>query len=222
MCGVVIIQEWGYTKMKANGKNTLSPYNGSASLTREQFLFYEMRITARLLDQGLDEEEVVKQIMEDNLFQYPTEKSLRRNAKGCIRRLKSMGDADLIKAIASQPTDVSKQICLYAMMKQSRLVFDFMMTVVAEKYRVQDFTFGKKELNVFFARLQEQDDVVASWSHSTVEKIKSVLKKVLVETEYLDNIKAETLNPVLLCTVLENAIRCNNDEMILPAFCCFS
>ena len=31
-----------------------SPYN--AAITREQFLFYEMRTTAKLLDEGLSDE----------------------------------------------------------------------------------------------------------------------------------------------------------------------
>ena len=208
--------------MGAKANSIPSPYNGSGSLTREQFLFYEMRITAKLLNDGLSDEEVIGQIVEENLFQYPTEKSLKTIAKGCVRRLNSMNDVDLVNAIANQPAPVSKQICLYAMMKQSRLVWDFMLTVVAEKYRTKDFSFGKKDLNIFFMRLQEQDDAVASWSSATIEKIKSVLKKVLVENEYLDNAKSEKLNPVLLSSTLENAIRSNNDEIVLPAFNSFS
>ena len=34
-------------------QNIDSPYRGSASLTREQFLFYEVRTTAKLLQEGL-------------------------------------------------------------------------------------------------------------------------------------------------------------------------
>ena len=207
--------------MRAKANSISSPYSGSGSLTREQFLFYEMRTTAKLINDGLSDEEVISQIVEENLFQYPTEKSLKTIAKGCVRRLKSMNDSDLIKAIANQPVSVSKQICLYAMIKQSRLVWDFMLTVIAEKYRTKDFSFGKKDLNIFFMRLQEQDDGVASWSSATIERIKMVLKKVLVENEYLDNTKSEKLNPVLLSFTLENAIRNNNDEIVLPAFNCF-
>lgn len=66
-----------------------------------------------------------------------------------------MHDDTLIAAIAEQPQDVAKQVCLYAMMKQHRLVQDFMLTVIGEKYRLRDFTFSKMELNVFFLRLQE-------------------------------------------------------------------
>ena len=77
-----------------------SPY--SAVITREHFLFYEMRTTAKLLSEGYSEEETASKIVEDNLFQYPTEKTVRRMALSCIRRLKAMEDASLITAIANQ------------------------------------------------------------------------------------------------------------------------
>ena len=87
-----------------------SPYKGNASLTREQFLFYEMRITAKLKYEGLDEESIVARITEENLFQYPTERMVRRIAQTCIHRLNALNSDYLISAIAFDPSDVSKQI----------------------------------------------------------------------------------------------------------------
>lgn len=126
----------------------LSPY--SAAFTREQFLFYEMRTTARLVCEGLAGEDVVDRVAMENLFQYPTERSVRKMAHCCVRRLAALGDESLVRELAVQPAEVAKQICLYAMMKQYRVVWDFMITVVGEKYRLQDVSFGKRDLNVFF------------------------------------------------------------------------
>ena len=196
-----------------------SPYN--AAITREQFLFYEVRTTAKLLCEGLSADEVAERIVSDNLFQYPTEKSVRKMALACLRRLDALGDEALVQAIATQPSDVSKQICLYAMMKQYRLVWDFMVSVIGEKYRLRDTSFGKIDLNVFFMRLQEQDDYVATWSDSTITKLKQVLQKTLVDNEYIESTEGEQLNPVLLSPILENAIRRNNDDAALIAFNCF-
>lgn len=199
-----------------------SSYPYIASLTREPFLFFEMRTTAKLMVGGLSDEEIIEKICGQNLFQYPTEKSITRMAKACIKRLHALEDDTLISAIASQSTDVAKQICLYALMKQSRLVWEFMLTVIGEKYRLRDTSFGKIDLNTFFMRLQEQDDTVASWSDSTIAKLKQIIARVLVETEYLDNLKADHLNPVWLHPVLENAIKSNGNTVVLPAFNCFS
>ena len=195
-----------------------SPYN--AAITREQFLFYEVRTTAKLRNEGHSDEEVVDRIVKEILFQYPTEKSVKKMALACLRRLDALQDETLVRAIAEQPSDVSKQICLYAMMKQYRLVWDFMITVVGQKYRNLDTSFSKIDLNTYIMRLQEQDDWVATWSDSTVTKVKQVLAKILVENEYLDSVTADHLNPVLIASVLENAIRSAGDDVALAAFNC--
>ena len=197
-----------------------SPY--SAVLTREQFLFYETRTVARLLTEGVEPAEVVGRVVRENLFQYPTEKSIRGMAGVCVKRLQAMEEADLIRAIANSPSETAKQICLYAMMRQYRLVWDFMITVIGSKYRLLDNSFGKIDLNSFFMHLQEQDDWVATWSEATIARIKQVLTRILVETEYLDDLKADHLNPVLIEPILENAIRAAGLEIALPAFNCLS
>lgn len=199
-----------------------SPYSGSGSLTREQFLFHETRIVAKLLvDEELADEEIIKRILDENLFQFPTEKSVKKVVNGCLRRLRCLGDDSLIKTIAHSSTENAKQACLYAMMKQYRLVWEYMITVIGAKYREQDFSYGRIDLNVFFMRIQEQDDDVAGWSDATIDKIKQVLNKVLIENEYIDGPRATKLNPVMICTEVENAIRANGDEVVLPAFNCF-
>lgn len=198
-----------------------SPYKGSGQLTRQQFLFFEMRSTAKLMDSGLNDEEVLDQIIRENLYQYPTEKTIRQIALGCIARLHALDDRTLISAIANQDIDTAKQLCLYAMMKQYRLVWDFMITVIGAKYRQQDFSFSRRDINEFFLQLQEQDDLVASWSEGTVKKIGSVLMRILIENEYIENNRSTKLNPVLLSRVLENAIRSCGEDVALSAFNCF-
>jgi hypothetical protein len=192
----------------------------SASLTREQFLFHEMRITAKLLNDGLTEAETINKIITDNLFQYPTERQIKNIARACIKRFKSLDDKVLVSAVATQSSEVAKQICLYSMMKYYRLIWDFMITVIGTKFKQQDLSFSKIDVNTFFMRLQEQDDGVSTWSESTVKKVKQVLVRILVENNYLDNAKSDHLNPIMIHTILENSIRNNNDNAALSAFNC--
>ena len=204
--------------MKALG----SPYKGSGALTREQFLFYEMRTTARLLVEGLETQAVYDHIVSDNLFQYPTEREIRSITMSCIKRLKGLNNEALIQMVAESPAEEAKQCCLYAMMKQYRLIWDFMITVIGEKYRQQDFNFCRRDINVFFMRLQEQDDLVAGWSEGTVKKIVSVISRILMENNYIDDAKSERLNPVLISRFLEDAIKENGDDIALAAFNCLT
>lgn len=206
---------------KRNIYTDISQNTYKASITREQFLFFETRETVKLVLIGLSDAEVIDKICEENLFQYPTEKSVRRMAALCLARLHAMNDETLIEAMATLPADEAKQICLYAMMKHSRLIRDFMVTVAGNKFRQQDLSFSKTDLNAFFMYLQEQNSTAASWSDSTVTRIKQVIMNVLVVNGYLDSSKATRLNPVLLGKVLESAIRANGDLAMLVAFNCF-
>lgn len=196
-----------------------SDYNGG--LTREQFLFYEIRTVASLLVQGMDREEIITKICEENLFQFPTERMIKSIAKTCFQRIDALDSETLVYLLATASTDVAKQINLYAMMKYNRIVWDFMTTVIGEKYRTQEFEFDRKDLNLFFFQLQEQDDNVASWSDATITKIKQVLTKCLVECDYLDSNRSKQLNIVTISPELEDVIRADNDLAALPAFNCF-
>ena len=194
-------------------------YNGG--LTREKFLFYEIRIVASLWFQGCSKEEIVERIKAENLFQFPTERMVSSIARTCFKRIEALESEALIADLAHAPAEVAKQINLYAIMKDNLLVWDFMTTVIGEKFRTQELEFSPKDLNVFFFRLQEQNDGVASWSDTTVKKIKQVLTKMLIECEYLDSGKSEKLNTISISPELEDEIRSKNDLAALPAFNCF-
>lgn len=194
-------------------------YNGG--LTREQFLFYEIRIMASLVSQGYTKAEAIEKITKENLFQFPTERMITSIANTCFQRLSALESDALVYHLANATADVAKQINLYAMMKHNAIVWDFMTTVIGEKFRTQEFEFSKKDLNIFFFQLQEQNDAVASWSDATISKIKQVLNKCLVECEFLDSARATQLNPVAIVPELEDEIRANNDMAALAAFNCF-
>lgn len=199
--------------------DTSMPYNGT--LTAEQFLFYEMRIVSKQYLKDKPIEEIIEYVKRDNLFQYPTERMVRRIARACHKRLVALNNEKLVYEVANAPIEISKQINLYAMMRYNRLVREFMEGLVGEKYRQQDFSYTKKDINVFFSRLQEQNDDVAAWSEQTIMKLKQVLTKCLIETEILDSVKDTTLNPIFISAELETGIRENNDLTALAAFNCF-
>ena len=194
-------------------------YNGG--LTREQFLFYEIRTVSSLHLQGNDKDKIIERIKAENLFQFPTERMIASIAGACFKRIEALESETLIEYLAHAPAEVAKQINLYAMMKYNLLVWDFMTTVIGEKYRTQELDFSRKDLNVFFFRLQEQNDTVASWSDSTISKIKQVLTKSLVECGYLDTTRSTQLNNISIEPELEDEIRASGDLAALSAFNCF-
>ena len=194
----------------------------SGSLTREQFLFYETRVVARLLADGLAREEILRAVKQDNLFQFPTERMVASICNTCLRRLEGLNSAELVQALAVGAQEDAKLINLYAMMRDNRIVWDFMVSVIGEKYRTQDYELTLSDLNMFFLHRQEQNDQIAAWSDSTVRKIKQVLKRCLLECGYLESAKSPRLAPVFPCPALVAAIRQNRDTEALAAFNSFS
>lgn len=190
------------------------------TITREQFLFHEMRIVARLIKEGKSDEQIIQEVTDNNLFQYPTERMIKNITQVCLNRFNKANSHEWIDIVANDSADTAKQACLFLMMNYYRLVWEFMITVIGEKYRTKDTSFTKMDLNSFFTRLQEQNDVVASWSDATIGKCKQVLKKTLVENGYLDNSRSEVLNPVLLDFRVKEAIEDSNNKEALIAFGC--
>lgn len=195
-------------------------YNGT--LTAEQFLFYEIRIVSKQYLEGKPIEEIIENVKQGNLFQYPTERMINRSTHACYRRIVALSNEKLVFELANAPADLAKQINLYAMMRYNRLVREFMVDLIGEKYRQHDFSYTRKDINIFFSRLQVQNDDVAAWTVQTISKLKQVLTKCLVETEILDTARVTTLNPIFIGAELESGIRENNDLTALAAFNCFS
>lgn len=169
----------------------------------------------------MSREKILKKVQSENLFQFPTERMVSSILKTCLRRIDAMGSMELVDLLANSSVETAKQVNLYAMMCDNRLVWDFMTAVIGDKFGAQEFNFSRKDLNLFFFRLQEENDTVAGWSDSTIQKIKQVLTKALVECGYLDSPRAQQLNPIATAPELEDAIRNTGNTKALPAFNCF-
>ena len=191
-------------------------YNGA--LTREKFLFYEIRVVAELLDDGLDREKIREKIFSENLFQFPTEREFYSILRTCFKRIDALDAPELIGLLAHGPADMARQINLYAMMRYNLLVWDFMVTVVGEKYRTQDLELTNRDINMFLVRLREQNDTIAEWSDTTVAKVRQVLRKCLIECGYLDDARDTQLNTFVPYNELVDAIKNNSDPDALAAF----
>lgn len=202
-----------------------APVTYRGSITREQWLVDETRTVARLRLEDpsfLDTRSLAAHILEDNLFQYPTEREVGSIARACARRLDALStDPErrerLTRLIAHGTIEQLRQANLYALMRDNRLVWDFMTCVVESKFSLLDMHLGKAEIATFLEGLRAQDERVATWSPATLNKIRQVLAQCLEQCGMYDR-KTEQLSTLLLDYDLENLIRENGDAGILPAF----
>ena len=205
---------------------TDAPYRGT--ITREQWLLRETRTVARLRADAagsgkpLELAEVVDLAAEENIFQYPTEREVKSIARACWRRLDALSDDPalrnrLIDLVAAGTPDQARQVNLYALARDNRIVWEFLVVEVAQKFQGLDESLPKREIVAFLEGLRAQDERAARWSDATLNKIRQVLTACLVECGMYDR-RAETLLRPLLDLTLEQAMRANGDQVLLPAF----
>ena len=148
-------------------------YNGG--LTAEQFLFYEIRIVSKLYLEGKSIDEIVKYIQHGNLFQYPTEREVSRLARACYKRIVALGNNKLVFELANAPVEVAKQINLYAMMCYNRLVREFMIDVIGEKYRQHAYT------GLSGRQFRRHPDIKPETSGHLIDQLDFTLKLIVVQ-----------------------------------------
>ena len=189
----------------------------TSSLTSETLRFREMRIVAKLILVGKSDMEIRGEVISENLFQFKagssyTQKVLRR----ALQRLHALETRELITAVAEASSESAKQICLYSMMLTNKVMMDFMLCVVAEKYRTFDRHFSG-DAEKFLNRISQQSPQQISWSALTIRAMAKSMRNALCEAGILDR-KTKTLQPILIPAVLRQTIIERGNQAILTAF----
>lgn len=186
------------------------------TIAREQWLLNEIRIVARLRLDGMDEKSVTAKVIGENLFRYPTEKTLQKISRACNKRIDALGDVRLVRIIASGMPDAAAQVNLYAMMSAYPLMRHFMTTEIARHYAELDYSFTRTDMNAYFTELMTEYENFVTIADSTVTKLKSVLRRCLLEAGVLT--KDGHLQQVLLDPDFEDILREREDFLALAAF----
>ena len=188
----------------------------SAALTGEPFLFYESRQVARLKLSGRNPQQIREEIKNQNLFQYANEKRLNIRITAVQKRIDTL-DEMLLRFLAEQPSATAKIINLYAIMNTNKLMLDFMIEVIGEKFEQGNLILEKRDLNEFFAAKREQQENVARWSGETVAKLKRVLPRIIFEAGILVDRNTGTLQRLTLDKDVEKYFREHGEIEFLKA-----
>ena len=188
----------------------------SAALTGEPFLFYESRQVARLKLSGRNPQQIREEIKNQNLFQYANEKRLNIRITAVQKRIDTL-DGPLLRFLAEKPAATAKIINLYAIMNTNKLMLDFMIEVIGEKFEQGNLILEKKDLNEFFAAKREQQENVARWSDETVAKLKRVLPRIIFEAGILVDRNTGILRRLTLDQDVEKYFRDHGEIEFLKA-----
>ncbi|WP_027109276.1 DUF1819 family protein [Lacticigenium naphthae] len=156
--------------------------NYLTTLNTRPFLYEETKIVARLLHQGKTYEEILKKILDENLFQLNSPDRAMRFFSEIQKRLEEL-DVYLFNQFLVTNEHTSKAILFYALLKKDRLLFEWMRVVVWDKFLVLDWHLSKKETEAFFEKKSRESRTIQSWTSETKRLLMDAYHRVLNDVD---------------------------------------
>ncbi len=185
----------------------------NAGLMSQSFWFLEFKKIVLLRQSGADYDEIKRQCIEDNLLGAANPNRELRMSGYLITRLKSMDD-ELIRIFANSDASIQKVITLITVMNTNRLFYEFVYEVYRNKLILGDEEIGLKDVNIFFAQKEAQNEDFASWKESTKKKLRSLFLTLLTEADlvkWTDSSKTDRrTKKVFISMELENYLKRTN------------
>lgn len=183
----------------------------TATMTGNPFLYRETRMVAKMVVAGYDDDAIRDEVINRNAFQCDKKNTNLKHLAEIKLRL-SLLPADFVKLIDESDAETSRLILFYALLVRYRLLREFMAELLYEKLMLMEPLLRVPEVDIWLAHKKEQDDKVATWTESTMKKVKQVLLKMAMEAGYLKKEKSDyrILN-VMVPKVLTDEIQRNRD-----------
>jgi len=111
--------------------------------------------------------------------------------------------------------DLVANALLAAAIKHSRLLGDFMETVVKEHW----MTFNKKitirDWKNYLVTCAQVDPKINTWTDSTQSKLKQIVFRILAESKYLDSTRSGNLQPVSVIPEVKQYLILKSENYVL-------
>lgn len=153
----------------------------SAKLTGEPFLFYETKILAEYMNNGMPSIDIKKKNIEENLIKYSKPTSILRVNSPIIRRLETL-NKELLEVFVEGDLETSKLILLYAIMKNDRLVKEFVFDLYKDKLLMREEIITKPQIDFWFDSKIRCSETLKSISYATENKLKQVIMKIMQDS----------------------------------------
>ena len=191
--------------------------NYSAGLMSEAPWFIEFKKLVFLTHEGVDQTEIRRRCVEENLFGMPKEYRALRTYYYLSNRLNTM-DSQLVDIFCTSDLATQKLINLITVIRNDKLLFEFMYEVYREKVIVGFSEITANDINVFFTDKSTQDESMASWKDTTFKRLRSGYFQFLVDANLLrKDGKKYHITPPIIDIALEQYLQYNGEFALLKA-----
>ena len=196
---------------KSKYNNTVT-YNGE--IVAGSLLINESRKIARLLLNDADAEAWHQAIVIENVLQKRSPVAAKRQARLIKNRL-SLMKPDLWVIVDNGSADVAIQALLAAAIKHSRLVGDFMDTVIRQHWQTFKEKISAKDWKDFLEICAQVDPKVDEWTETTRSKLKQIVFRILAESKYIASTRSPKLLPVSIVPDVRQYLVKNLEDYVL-------
>ncbi|HRH41023.1 MAG TPA: DUF1819 family protein [Pyrinomonadaceae bacterium] len=189
-----------------------SRYN--AEIVAGALLPNESRTIAKLILDGVSQDEFKRLLMVENNLQKRSPGTALRKANLVTKRFNIVNE-ELLRIVANGSRQAQMQALLIAAIKHNKLIGDYLLRVVKEKWRVFETILKPNDWENFLLECEQLDETVSLWKVTTRYKLGQVVKKCLVEAGYLESATNPVITPVLLLPEIKTYLIKNNEDYVL-------
>ncbi|WP_319575790.1 DUF1819 family protein [uncultured Desulfobacter sp.] len=186
----------------------------NSSIVSGSLLMEESRKIADLLLKKIDADQWYQAIVVENLLQKRSPVTARKQARLIKNRLILM-DKALWSLVRDGSSQVASQALLAAAIKHSRLLGDFMNTVLRQHRQTFTKIIDVKDWNLYLEQCAQINPEIDTWQATTRSKLKQIVFRILAEAKYIENTKSCKLIPVSLTPEIKSYLVKNKEDYVL-------
>lgn len=181
----------------------------------------ESRIIAQLILEGASAKQLKHLLAVDNILQKRSPATAVRTAELIKKRFAAVNE-ELLRIMVKGSRQALMQALLAAAIKHNKLIGDFLLRVVKEKWRLFETKLVASDWENFLRECEQLDETVLQWKATTRGKLGQVVKKCLVEAGYLESAINPTITPVLILPEIKTYLLENNEDYVLECMNIFT
>lgn len=185
-----------------------------ADITAGALKLTESRSIADLLIRDVSAVQWTTAIEGENVLQARSLATGKRLARLLRQRLETM-DSALWQLVRDGSSEVATHACLAAAVKHSRLLGDFLDTVVREEFRVFAGSLSRRAWDEFLQACAARDPAVGSWNPSTVTRLRSTVFQILAQAGYVESTRTLRLQRVHVASEVIGYLRDRDERYVL-------
>ena len=189
----------------------------SSGLVSQSFWFIECKKIIKLKYDGHSWDEIKAMCLEENLLGISKEYRAKR-IFGYLKNRISTLDEKIMLHFLEGDLATQKIIILIAVAKQNRLFYEFLYEVYRDKVILGSHELNDSDINIFFKNKQDQDEDIASWTDTTLKRLRSTYINFMVDAGLLTlNGKKKEPTPPVIDIALEQYFNDKGEVQLIKA-----